>query len=572
MGSFQQISLGLVCLVAAFAFGNYVNNNPGTANNPLAEANQDVNANTLPANQGLLPNQLSVQPRLLPDDLGQVVKRPAAISTMQTRLTPKFQLPAGLNKNGGTTANSLVQQPFGQSQASGMQLANNDSVLPPPSQLKTNISQSNPFVQKQPENASQARPNGIDGLRASRKAHIPDFSQIAAELNGTPMALPNLGSMPSVASKLQFKPQSPAATIMNNPGPPKAKTPSLSTDLKSLASQFNKNQQEFAPGINDPYATRPPEPMDTKQSFSANAANSNSDHEFEFVKNPSILNQDVASQLPKPNQVSKPTLNWNGPSTQSANQPQVATAPIERVDLDHGPAQTPPEIRYPDVQQHDSHRQIGSPENSIADMTNVWGNPSNSAPPSPFIAADQIQSKTRSIEQSSIDSLRRDSANGVNSRVQIGGIDYDVPPPSPFETRIASRNTSAYRGTPIQNVSPRPESPRAESAESVLDHRENAGSIQNQSGRARTKLPFRLNSQTQSELSQLASKSSSRFQMETKRYREHQVQSGESLQNLATHYFGRPEYYLDIYLANRRTMKNPGDVRPGMTLKIPIYE
>lgn len=52
-------------------------------------------------------------------------------------------------------------------------------------------------------------------------------------------------------------------------------------------------------------------------------------------------------------------------------------------------------------------------------------------------------------------------------------------------------------------------------------------------------------------------------------FRIHVVRYGETLQSLARQYYGRPEYYLDIYLANQDLLSSPIHLPVGSALKIP---
>jgi len=51
--------------------------------------------------------------------------------------------------------------------------------------------------------------------------------------------------------------------------------------------------------------------------------------------------------------------------------------------------------------------------------------------------------------------------------------------------------------------------------------------------------------------------------------RKHTVQRGDTLSNLAQKYYGNRARWHDIYNANRKVMKNEGDLRAGMELVIP---
>lgn len=50
----------------------------------------------------------------------------------------------------------------------------------------------------------------------------------------------------------------------------------------------------------------------------------------------------------------------------------------------------------------------------------------------------------------------------------------------------------------------------------------------------------------------------------------HTVKRGETLSDIARKYLGNPNKHLEIYNANRDDLRNPNDLRIGMTLKIPV--
>ena len=56
----------------------------------------------------------------------------------------------------------------------------------------------------------------------------------------------------------------------------------------------------------------------------------------------------------------------------------------------------------------------------------------------------------------------------------------------------------------------------------------------------------------------------------TETFRVHVTRYGDSLQGLARQYYGTPNYYLDIYLANQDSLTSPSVVPTGVTLKIPM--
>ena len=86
------------------------------------------------------------------------------------------------------------------------------------------------------------------------------------------------------------------------------------------------------------------------------------------------------------------------------------------------------------------------------------------------------------------------------------------------------------------------------------------------------RLPLQLNSNAKSKLARLRDNTIQKLSLSTTQFSEHVVERGDSLQSIASEYFGKPDFYLDIYLANRDRLRYPGDIREGMTIKIPVYQ
>lgn len=77
---------------------------------------------------------------------------------------------------------------------------------------------------------------------------------------------------------------------------------------------------------------------------------------------------------------------------------------------------------------------------------------------------------------------------------------------------------------------------------------------------------------TQTAVAPIRPRNDSPIMANTKRFKSHQTVQGETLQGLAMKYFGDPNYYLDIYVANRNVLNNPAELPTGTQLRIPIYE
>ena len=112
------------------------------------------------------------------------------------------------------------------------------------------------------------------------------------------------------------------------------------------------------------------------------------------------------------------------------------------------------------------------------------------------------------------------------------------------------------------------------SSKSVINHDNmNTEFAQQQQPQRRVaRLPLRLNSNAESRLTRLRDNTIQKISLQTTQFSDYVVERGDSLQSIATDYFGKPDFYLDLYLANRDRLRYPGDLREGMSIKIPIYE
>ena len=90
--------------------------------------------------------------------------------------------------------------------------------------------------------------------------------------------------------------------------------------------------------------------------------------------------------------------------------------------------------------------------------------------------------------------------------------------------------------------------------------------------KVRPRVPLGLTPQAKSRLVRLSSARSNRIQLETKEFVNHLAEAGESLHLLSEKYYGTPDYYLDIYLANQDVLDNPARVPAGTPLRIPLYK
>ena len=55
------------------------------------------------------------------------------------------------------------------------------------------------------------------------------------------------------------------------------------------------------------------------------------------------------------------------------------------------------------------------------------------------------------------------------------------------------------------------------------------------------------------------------------KYLKYQTRLNDTLQDISIRYFGKPDYYLDIYIANRAKLESPVKVPSNIELRIPVY-
>lgn len=90
--------------------------------------------------------------------------------------------------------------------------------------------------------------------------------------------------------------------------------------------------------------------------------------------------------------------------------------------------------------------------------------------------------------------------------------------------------------------------------------------------RTNRRIPFGLNDQGRQELTRIRNRQQSNIDLQTNRFSQHTTQTGDTLQSLSTEYYGKPDFYLDIYLANQQILRNPAFIPAGIQLRIPKYE
>ncbi len=90
--------------------------------------------------------------------------------------------------------------------------------------------------------------------------------------------------------------------------------------------------------------------------------------------------------------------------------------------------------------------------------------------------------------------------------------------------------------------------------------------------RSKPMIPFGLNEQTRNNLARLRTTKQAEITLGTERFDYHVTENGDSLQSLSTKFYGRPDFYLDIYIANKHQLRNPTAIPAGLRLRIPLYD
>ncbi len=484
MGSFQQISIGIVCLVAAFMFGNYVNNHPHPDH--VTNAFNDLESDVNPAS----PTSL-LEP-------GKTIQRSAPIATMQSKQSaryPQLSLFKGSINNGFENAATEEK----------------DGSLPPPSQLGTTSPFEDSFVERRvgeiqsepelanPESGSRevndSRLSGrMPNLRESaqrREIVVPDFSQLASGFRDTALALPGHNRKGSIQRTMNGRDQitslSPHTPLGQIPQPDNRPNNSrLGSNLASggIANQPATNQARSVKTIPSEFSQAQFEPSlkdySVNKSSGLNAQTSASQMDArEFVSDHSKVDSPVAGnrevrEIPSGNVRS---LQGEYFTAESESNPMATNTPTVPVNLPYDRS---------------------------------WN--TNKPPQASLQSVDRRPSKS---------SDKNSGAKKIQAQ-------FAAPP-------VPSADNETHRA-------------------------------------AKPLIPFGLTQTERKNLVRLQRPTqTNRIDVGTTRFESYTSQPGDSLQDLSTRYYGRPDFYLDIYLANKSRLRNPGYLPAGIELQIPIY-
>ena len=447
MGSIQQSILGVFCIVAAFVLGHYIRTHPSPTS---LEMERQQQAALAPVPQFAIRT-------------GEPTEQLDVAKTEPRLPAPSAGFSAG-------TATAQAQPPV------------------------------NPTVVKRVEPLAPIE----TFAPAERKIDVPDFSQLAASFENTPLALPRSTAQPIdrrtpiETHKGSFYIRPPSQPQSQDPLQQEASSSFARQNMmpqnmaeRSRANQNRAGQRALVGSMPEPVA--PPEPTNIYQLRERPTSFRKEDFQPQLVS-------DSSRRLPSSSQTTDsslmPDINQND-VVQNQNQNlgrRISLAPPEPDGTYLAPEVPELDIRIPEVSEP-----VRAPENRLATFN-----------------ADHASNQIHSY--------------------------YDVD--------------------------------MTDSPRSVLDRRDFDRSVSNTPTSTRTnrRIPFGLNDQGKRELTRIRTRQQqSKIDLQTDRFSLHTTRAGDTLQSLSTEYYGKPDFYLDIYLANQRTLQNPAVIPAGIQIRIPQY-
>lgn len=397
--------------------------------------------------------------------------------------------------------------------------------LPPPSNLE------------QPSLNDNLRPaDAVSGADSSHAAEldieVPDFSTLAAQFKGTALELPSIDSAPLLNQPESFQPDvQPNATV---------KSAISSITLGSGLSQT------------------PPESLNgrTDQTIDGTVLIP----QFKTSINP-LEGMDEVEQNPSSNPAVLP-------ATETAFRAEDFM-PKLRSDSVSTPAVAP--------DQHQDPHEVG-----------LFDQPAE-------YSADILPPASVSREGNSVLEFEQSSAGPMENRVATSYahpnavVSYNDPFPTEVKGAdakmgLSSPNHQSKMSSDPSSASDAPDHFKSEAGSNrwlARGHRQDLpadpdnrlDSVQpNRQDFESARIPFGLRESERNRLSRLNLGSSLATDPSATRFEVYQTRQGDSLQAISSRFYGTPDFYLDIYLTNRKQLRNPSDVPAGITLRIPIYE
>lgn len=532
MSSFQQVVMGGICLVAAFWFGSYINEQPATPQQPIeklsngiigsATSNQQAQPGLATKTQGFLASIFEPPAKARPVTLSDLKSR--SNSELKNVASPSPAMPfveAPLKMNGPTTevVSDFVQPPVPRDEAD------------------------HSFAQH-------------DHGDQQRLEIVPNFSTLAQDVRRAQVATDQKNN--------QFS-QSPASARAGSMLPvPKLDDFSVAS-VNVPARDWNAVRQEVM-SVEDKLkqfrrAHPVAEEFEPVPAFEAPVVSaSTSERTGRFVAE-DVFTEDFSRPMGiEPQRKLRPAV--------TANSTQSVPAFSANSSLDLQPAADERFERPRHLQRHRSSEPRPSSRTA----------PAKTYRPAPAESLAQRQERWRVFG----DRLgRQDSASTSNSVV----LDRSQAEP----TKVEPTDYRLAQSKPAANVRPIPEASRVRSLNEIEWQTEGGfsegavsegafskGAVSDRASDEQTVFP------QQSQRSEVSQQSSMRRTPqesivrqtgpEVIRYGDFEAyvtERGDTLQTISQSLYGTPEYYYDLYLANRNVLVNPATVPAGIKLRIP---
>ena len=523
MGSFQQITMGVICLVAAFWFGAYLQDRPAGQNQTaqlLPDGTIDPNqptagSNFLDSTRGFLSSLFEPPTKkktITVDDLRQRSQRvtPNAPPLQALHQRDHFNnqsSPNSVNENllrlTGDAQPATEEQRFVGSFASVPPTDDQIQPLTPPTQAKVAI--------------------------------VPDFSSLAEEVN---RGL-SFNSAPAIQSFERPDVELIPVPKFSDVETRKRQQPVADADWESVRQQvaaaqsrldnYRQQMTEPIPDIEESVTQRTQEFWDRRQSEARR-------QRTELVR-------------------SEPLRNWQtSPSNQMSSARQSRLKPETFVDK-----QKRWDVFSPDQSalKQSASNQTATRQPQLMRSTTARDNP----PQQPTARQMQpaIVEVDRGFQSADRGFVSQQSQPAGNNSARVRSLNDDrnsgmdsSPYVQPEQNRVASQQPVMRQSSKLQNqLRPQFDPNPGSSPEFVSppDH----GQFQAQS-----------NTST-SELVEAA-------KVTYGSYSEYKTQPTDTLQNISQRFYGSPDYYFDLYLANRDLLSNPATVPAGLTIKVPKFD
>ena len=584
MNSFQQVLLGLACVGGAFGLGHYLNNTPPLENEIVASSGSDF----------------------FRAPMGASMLEPAETAGVAT--LPNYRAPSKLNRE---------FEPI--------------NLLPPPSQLAEpeTASTSPAMLESQVVGLRQNQKNAAPEDGKDWDVEVPDFSVLRDKFNQIAMAdgpsesspaanrNPNFSlnqnlhsarkiELPQLTELTESEPREPEPKLKRVTKQPPAGLARVESGLKQepsnpmagenltpsphvMPSEFERRKIQVLDPTIDRYRLQlgqlsqaedrttldrgsrnhlaPIGQATNLESESAGNIGSHADFNSEqFVPNlrsqPQSASSDQEGWSERTFSVLEPLVgNAKGPQADAQNQLNNSDRRIGMTSLRSEGAEfaNPPVHLQPGSQHQASPREPDSTRNSAFQQQQQFVDYANS-PRSNRVRSysDPFPPLPNEIEKSASPKTRTETADGGGWPADKLPLKLNIPTDKLELDRFDARfDNEALIPASGEEFEAPPVPPQAD-----------PGFANWRQGAAVATYPA-----PQPGLTSLRqSNGNSMRSVQTSRFQSYVTQGGDSLAGISTRFFGKPDYYLDIYLVNQTLLSSPADVPVGVTLRIPVFD